>query len=365
MKGVAATVAASDKEQIHNFVAGSRWNTAPLEGELARAADALVGGDEAHLIIDDTALVKKGERSVGVAHQYCGQLGKNANCQSLVSTTLARDEVPVPVGLRLFLPKSWAEDRERCRQAGVPDDIDYQPKWKIALGEIDRLLATGVRFGDVLADTEYGGCAEFRRGLTQRGLRWAVGIRASQNVYRADVKLRMPAQTSGRPRKHPKPSQQTVCISDFIASLGPKGFRRVTWRNGTKGKLAAEFAAARVRIADGPEARNGKHLPGDEVWLVCEKRSGGELRYYASNYPSGTCLRRLAWAIKARWSCEQAHQQLKQELGLNHFEGRTWSGLHHHALLTMMAMEFLQTLRCEEKKRLPDGAASNAFATAS
>src|SRR3954465_12312183 len=162
---MAARVAPADTQQLHHFFSTSPWATAPLEDELVRAADRLVGGSGAVLVVDDTALVKQGRRSVGVKRQYCGQLGKRANCQALVSLTLASAEVPVGVGLRLFLPEDWCADAARRAAAGVPETVAYRPKWKIALDEIDRVLASGARFGAVLADAEYGRAAEFRAGL--------------------------------------------------------------------------------------------------------------------------------------------------------------------------------------------------------
>ncbi|HEX6014049.1 MAG TPA: IS701 family transposase, partial [Geminicoccaceae bacterium] len=153
---MAARVAPGDTQQLHPFVSTSPWATAPLEDELVKAADRLVGGPDAVLVVDDAALVKQGRRSVGVKRQYCGQLGKKANCQALVSLTLARAEVPVGVGLRLFLPEDWCDDAARRAAAGVPGTIEYRPKWRIALDEVDRVLASGARFGCVLADAEYG-----------------------------------------------------------------------------------------------------------------------------------------------------------------------------------------------------------------
>src|SRR6187551_1765008 len=170
---MAARVAPGDLQQLHHFVSTSPWATAPLEDELAKAADRLVGGPEAVLVIDDTALVKQGRHSVGVKRQYCGQLGKKANCQSLVALTLARAEVPVGVGPRLFLPEDWGADAARRAAAGVPETIGYRPKWRIALDEIDRVLVAGARFSCVLADAEYGKAAEFRRGLGERRLSFA------------------------------------------------------------------------------------------------------------------------------------------------------------------------------------------------
>src|SRR3954468_10726791 len=164
---LAARVAPGDLQQLHHFVSTSPWATEPLEDELVRAADRLVGGPEAALVVDDTALVKQGRHSVGVKRQYCGQLGKRANCQSLVSLTLAGAEVPVGVGLRLFLPEDWCADAARRAAVGVPEAVAYRPKWRIALDEIDRVLASGARFGWVLADAEYGRAAEFRAGLVE------------------------------------------------------------------------------------------------------------------------------------------------------------------------------------------------------
>jgi SRSO17 transposase len=296
-------------------------------------------------------LVKQGRHSVGVKRQYCGQLGRKANCQALVSLTLARAEVPVGVGLRLFLPEDWCADAARRAAAGVPAAVGYRPKWKIALDEIDRVSASGARFGAVLADAEHGKAAEFRHGLAERELAYAVGILPTQKVYPAGVTLSLPARKpTGRPRKHPVPSAASVGAAELVESR-PEAFRTVSWRTGTKGPLEAEFGALRVRVADGPVAGGGRHLPGEEAWLVGEHRASGEKKYYLSNLPADASLETLAALIKARWVCEQMHQQLKDELGLDHFEGRSWRGLHHHALLCQLAFAFLQHLRLGGKKR--------------
>jgi len=347
---LAGRVAPDDVAQLHHFVAASPWDIGPLEAVLAAKANALVGGKKAHLIIDDTALPKKGDLSVGVAHQYCGALGKQANCQVLVSSTLASDEVPVAVRLKLFLPEAWAADEARRSKAYVPEDAAHRPKWRIALEEIDRLITCGIEFGDVLADAGYGMCGEFRNGLTERGLLWTVGILSTQNMYSLDVRVTQPrANTVGRPRTRSVISEQALSAEKVIAALGPRAFRQVSWRRGTKGPLRADFAAVRVRVGDGALVRNGLHLPGDEAWLIAEKRTG-EIRYYLSNRPANASLKSLAASVKARWACEQAHQQMKEELGLDHFEGRSWHGLHHHALLTMVAFAFLQHIRVRENK---------------
>jgi SRSO17 transposase len=357
---MAARVAPGDLQQLHHFVSTSPWATAPLGEELVRAADRLVGGPEAVLVVDDTALVKQGRHSVGVKRQYCGQLGKRANRQSLVSLTLARNEVPVGVGLRLFLPEDWCGDAGRRTAVGVPEAVGYRPKWRIALDEVDRVLASGARFGCLLADAEYGKAAEFRAGLGERRLLYAVGVLPAQKVYPADVTLAFPERkATGRPRRHPVPSVASVAAAELLEAR-PEAFRAVSWRTGTKGPLKAEFAALRVRVADGPVAARGQHLPGEEAWLVGEHRASGERKYYLSNLPADASLETLAALIKARWACEQAHQQLKDELGLDHFEGRSWRGLHHHALLCLLAFAFLQHLRLGGKKRRDTGRARTA-----
>jgi SRSO17 transposase len=350
---MAARTDAIPYDRLHHFIGAGLWDSAPLEATLWSQADQLVGGNKAWLIIDDTALPKKGKASVGVAPQYATVLGKNANCQTMVSVTLASGEVPIMLSLRLFLPESWTDDVARMTKAGVPEPLQsYRTKPEIAVEEIDRAIAAGVRFGCVLADAGYGLSASFRQALTARDLCWAVGIPRHQKVYPADVQLIFPVATRGRPRVRHVPDVKSRAAH---AMLEDAKWRQVSWRRGTKGRLSARFAAMRVRIADGAPQRIGsagaQHMPGEEVWLVGEHRSNGERKYYLSNLPAGTSIRELAGAIKARWVCEQAHQQLKEELGLDHFEGRSWTGLHRHALMTMMAYAFLQTRRLAQAGR--------------
>jgi SRSO17 transposase len=353
LQPIAARLAPADYDQLHHFVAVGPWDETPLAAELLVQADRLVGGSDAVLVIDDTALPKKGMHSVGVARQYASALGKRANCQTLVSLTLANNEVPVPIALRLFLPESWTSEPERMTRAGVPETFQAErSKLEIALAELDRVIAAGVRVGCVLADAGYGISAAFRQGLSARGLLWAVGIPRIQKVYPTDVELTRPTASRGRPRQHPVPSAESIAAEHMLAGAR---WRRIRWRRGTKGPLRADFAAVRVRVADGPavriHGRVNQHLPGDEVWLVGERRTSGEQKYYLSNLPADTNLKRLAATLKARWGCEQAHQQLKEELGLDHFEGRSWRGLHRHALMAMIAFCFLQHQRLAIAKR--------------
>ena len=325
---------------------------APVETELLIQADKLVGGRDAVLVIDDTAVLKKGTHSVGVAPQYCSALGKIANCQTLVSLTLAHGEVPVMAAMRLFLPESWTDDRARLKRAGVP--VEYRAartKPEVALAEIDRVIAAGVRFGCVVADAGYGLSARFRQGLTARKLSWAVGIPRHVKVYPADVQMIRPVARRGRPPQR-IPDTLSVAAEDVLTTAK---WQNISWRTGTKGKLRARFAAVRVRVADGSPQRikdkTHQHLPGEQAWLIGEHRASGERKYYLANLPAKTDLRTLAATIKARWVCEQAHQQLKEELGLDHFEGRSWQGLHRHALMTMIAYAFLQYRRLATARR--------------
>jgi SRSO17 transposase len=359
---MAARLVPDRYDRLHHFISSGVWDAGPLEEELARQADGMVGGPDAVLVVDDTALPKKGRHSVGVAPQYASALGKNANCQTLVSLTLARDEVPVAVGLRLFLPESWSGDPARMERAGVPEPWrNPRTKPEIALDEIDRLAATGVRFGTVLADAGYGLSAPFRQGLTARDLVWAVGIPKHQKVYPLDVSLVYPVAGRGRLRKNPIPDTLSIAAETMLADAS---WINLSWRVGTKGPLEATFAATRIRVADREPQRildkGQQHMPGEEAWLIGELRSSGERKYYLSNLPADMHLKTLAATIKARWVCEQAHQQMKEELGLDHFEGRSWQGLHRHALMTMIAYAFLQHRRLAQAGREKKGPSRTA-----
>jgi SRSO17 transposase len=269
---MAERLAPGDYDQLHHFVAAGVWKEAPLETELLIQADKLVGGSDAVLVIDDTSMPKKGKHSVGVAAQYASALGKTANCQTLVSLTLARGEVPVTVALRLFLPESWTSDRARLKRAGVlAEHRTARTKPEIALAEIDHMIAAGVRFGCVLADAGYGLSAPFRQGLTARSLAWAVGIPRHLKVYPVGVRLIWPIAGRGRPRQRHVPNILSMAAEDMLADAK---WQNISWRTGTKGKLKARFAAVRVRTADGPPQRirdkGQQHLPRDEAWLIGE-----------------------------------------------------------------------------------------------
>ncbi len=229
---MAARLGLGGHDQLQHFIASPAWDGAPLWSVLAQQADKLVGGPQAWLVIDDTALPKKGTMSVGVLPQYCGQLGKKANCQSLVSLTLAQGEVPVPVGPRLFLPGEWTGDPGRCARAGVPEAAMVPlTKGEIALAELDRLLTSGMRFGTVLADAGYGASAAFRQGLDARGPRWAVGIPRNQKVYSAGVRLVPPPGRTRKPVPDEEPLEAEKALATQAQRRSPGGMApRERWR---------------------------------------------------------------------------------------------------------------------------------------
>jgi SRSO17 transposase len=285
MEPIAARVAPDHYDRLHHFISSGIWDAGALEEELARQADRMLGGEDAILVVDDTALPKKGNHSVGVAPQYASALGKNANCQTLVSLTLARDEVPVMVGLRLFLPQSWTGNPARMMHAGVPEPWrTARTKPEIALGEIDRLVTAGVRFTTVLADAGYGLSAPFRQGLSARGLAWAVGIPKHQKVYPADVALIFPVAGRGRPRKNPVPETLSVAAETMFHDLP---WKELSWRIGTKGPLKARFAAVRVRIADGGlgQAERGKKI---HPRTASTNAAGGATRRHRRHHAKAT-----------------------------------------------------------------------------
>ena len=252
---MAERLATGNYDQLHHFIADGVWDATPLESELLNQADRLVGGRDAVLVIDDTAMPKKGDRLVGVAAQYASALGKTANCQTLVSLTLARGEVPVMVALRLFLPESWTSNVSRLKRARVPVEHRIpRSKPEIALAEIDRAIAANVRFGCVLADAGYGLSAPFRQGLTERGLVWAVGIPRHLKVYPVNVKLIWPVtKVRGRARKHHVPDILSIATERMLTDAK---WKTVSWRSGTKDRLKAGFAAVRVRSNAPPGRRS-------------------------------------------------------------------------------------------------------------
>jgi SRSO17 transposase len=300
-------------------------------------------------IVDDTGFPKQGKHSVGVARQYCGQLGKQDNCQAAVSLSVSTWSASLPIAWRLYLPEVWCEDSERCQQAGVPQEIAFQTKPEIALQQIRRAKEQGVPIGVVLTDAGYGNGMSFRTGVTKLGLQYAVGIESSTTVWEpGQSPLPVPSRQPGRGAP-PKRLQRTadhqpISVKQLALDLPPAAWKDVAWRQGSQEKLRSRFAAVRVR----PAHRDYKLTePHAEEWLLIEwpKQESEPTKYWLSSLPEQTSLKSLVKMAKHRWIIERDYEELKQELGLGHYEGRGWRGFHHHATLCIAAYGFLVSER--------------------
>jgi len=340
----------SRHQSMHHFIADAPWEAAAvLRVARARVLSAMVRhGPVAAWIVDDTAFPKKGQHSVGVARQYCGVLGKQDNCQVAVSVSVANAAVSLPVAYQLYLPESWASDRRRRRAAGVPDPITFQPKWQIALGQIQAVQAEGVPPAPVLADAGYGDTTAFREALTTAGLAYVVGVKKETTAWPPGEAPRPPKRWKGRGRP-PTHVRRTAThtpqsLKQLAVALPTTAWRTVTWREGTRGAMRSRFARLRVRPAHRDEERTE---PRPEEWLLIEwPRDDAEpTKYWLSTLPATTPVADLARLAKLRWRIERDYQELKDELGLDHFEGRGWRGFHHHGALCIAAYAFLAAER--------------------
>lgn len=343
----------SAHQSMHHLVADAPWSDEAMLSAVARAVlPKLVRDHEpVNWIVDDTGLPKKGRHSVGVAHQYCGQTGKQDNCRVAVSLSIATARGSVPVGFRLYLPREWTDDVARCRQAGVPGQVDFATKPKLALQQIEAALAAGCPRGTVLADAAYGDETAWREQLAGYGLRYAVGVRSGTTVWWGEHQPLVEPQsrgTVGRPRRRVRRdgAHQPIPVADVARALPARRWRTVTWREGVSQPLSSRFARVRVRAAH-------RDQPRDEEWLIIEWRKGADepAHYWFSNLPGNTRWQQLISTTKARWQIERDYQELKQELGLGHFEGRNWRGFHHHASLCIAAYGFLILERLAGRKK--------------
>lgn len=330
------------EQSLQQFVNQSPWDTRAVRDMLAAFVVAQAAPDGA-LIIDDTGFPKQGRHSVGVARQYSGTLGKVGNCQIGVTLQYADGQDVFCLDAQLYLPQSWTDDRSRCQAAGVPDEVNYQPKWKQALEMVERAGGHGFT-GIVLADSAFGTVTKFRSQLSAAGWTWCVGVDSTLKVIAADADLGEVPEYSGTGRPPSRPRRvragaKSSSVREW-ATGRVKSFRKVTWREGTREKLSGRFAAWRVRPAHRLSA--GKE-PQPECWLLVEWPADADApaKYFLSNLPPNTSLKRLVHTAKDRWWVEHSYRQLKGELGLDHFEGRTWTGWHHHVTLVMLAYLFL------------------------
>ena len=356
--------ASARHQSLHHFVAEATWSD---EEMLRRVSQWVVPKMDlsrgAFWIIDDTGFPKKGKHSVGVARQYCGVLGKQDNCQVAVSVSLATEQASVPVAYRLYLPKEWAQDTARRKKAGVPREVKFATKTQIALQQLETLLAEGAPKYCVLADAGYGVDQAFRQRLTELGLHYVVGITSSVVVWPPGIEPLPPKRYGGKGRPPVVPRRtglrQPVSVKDLARALPASAFQTISWREGTNETLSGRFAAVRVRHAGG---NIGKARLRPEQWLLIEWPAGDAdpLKYYLSTLAEGVALNDLVAQAHMRWRIERDYQDLKQELGLGHYEGRGWRGFHHHATLSIAAYGFLVTERIAEGKTV--GAKKN-FAT--
>jgi SRSO17 transposase len=335
-------------QALLHFIANGKWSDGKV---LTKVRELVLPEMERHepiaaWIIDDTSLPKCGSHSVGVSHQYCGQLGKQANCQVAVTLSVANRVASLPVAYRLYLPESWAKDGERRKKAGIPEDIGFQTKPKIALAQIQWACAAGIARGVVLTDCVYGADLSLRRGVSALALTYAVGVWARTLV----------AKATG--------DGTAMTALDLAKRLPKRAWRTIGWRDGTNARLVSRFARVRVRAAG-----EGTTEEEPEEWLILEwpKDEKEPTKFWLSTLPEDTTLERMIDITMMRWRIERDYQELKQEVGLGHFEGRSWRGFHHHATMCIAAYGFLVAERAAfspsgprsryvlEKPALPQG----------
>jgi SRSO17 transposase len=296
-------------------------------------------------IVDDTGFPKQGHHSVGVARQYCGQIGKQDNCQAAVSVSVSTWSASLPIAWRLYLPEIWCQDSERRRQAKVPEEVEFQTKPEIALQQIRQALEQEVPTGVVLADAGYGNGMPFRTALTGLGLQYVVGIETSTTVWKPGQQPlpapeRKPSRGATPKRLQRSRDHQPVSAKQLALELPASAWKDIGWRQGSEGTLRSRFAAVRVRPAHRDYKRTEPH---PEEWLLVEWPKGEPepTKYWLSTAPVKTALKSLVKIAKHRWIIERDYEELKQELGLGHYEGRSWRGFHHHASLCIAAYGFL------------------------
>jgi len=343
----------SAHQSMHHLVSEASWSDeAMLSAVAERVLPKMI--DEAgpvRWIVDDTGFPKKGKHSVGVARQYCGQTGKQDNCRVAVSLSIGSGRGSLPVGFRLYLPREWADDAERRRKAGVPEDVVFETKPALAMRQIEQALAAGYPRGVVLADAAYGDETAWRERLAGHGLNYAVGVRATTTVWWGEHQpLAEPKPTGqrGRPRRRMQrdDAHQPISVSEVARALPKQAWRTVTWREGVSEALSSRFARVRVRAAH-------RDRPREEEWLIIEWTEGADepAHYWFSNLPKSTSWKEMVNTVMGRWRIERDYEELKQELGLGHYEGRNWRGFHHHASLCIAAYGFLMLERLSGSKK--------------
>jgi len=333
-------------QAFQHFITHAPWEAEALWKRLRAVTPARTG----ILILDETSFPKSGPHSVGVGRQYCGALGKVANCQVAVTAALWAGQRAWPMGASLYLPEAWTSDPARRASARIPAAVTFQEKWRLALTLLRRTRAAGITLTAVVADAEYGDNSTLRRTLHRLQLPYALGISPTLTVFRGTPTLRVdPTQPRPRNRRAGWPDRDPLGVRTLSDSLAPRAWRRVAWRNGTNPPWEADFAALRVTPAT--DWRQRRFAP--EIWLLCERGLGptGRRRHYLVSLPPTASLPQLVRLAHQRWAIEQHYQDLKTELGLDHFEGRSYPGWQHHLAISAVAYAFLQT----ERMRPRDG----------
>jgi SRSO17 transposase len=354
---MAARLPDGDEQCLQQFVNQSPWDWVPVRKALARRMSAEICPEA--WVIDDTGFPKFGKHSVGVARQYSGSLGKVGNCQVAVSVNAVTDEASAALDWRLFIPKEWDEDsdfnRDRRSKAGLPEDFHHVEKWRLALEMIDEITGWGIDPPVILADGAYGDNTQFRQGLDDRGLSWVLDSKHTTSAYAEHVKPERPDyQGRGQPPKC-RYREDPSSLLDLALAAGANTAQTVTWREGTRGEMTSRFLTLRVRPANIElrRAANKQDLELDVCWLICDWPEGKDrpVKYWLSNLPENTPIEDLVRLGKLRWRIEHDYRELKDALGLDHFEGRGWRGFNHHVTLVSVAHAFLALERRRHDRR--------------
>jgi SRSO17 transposase len=365
---MAARLGGVHEQALNHFVTNSAWAVEPVRARIAELIDEAVG--PVAWAVDDTGLLKYGTASPCVARQYTGTAGKVTNCQIAVSVSMVTDTASCPVNWRLFVPEAWDPASPRAavdvlarrRKAGIGDDIGHREKWRLALDMIDELIGWGRRPPLIVADCGYGDAAQLRHGLAARGLTYVVQVSGRLTAYPAEMARTAPQYCGVGPYPQPRYQDPAPTLTDLLTAAGPAATRRVSWRPGSRQRagrrlpMSSRFVFTRVRPAGRflLTTHRGQDLP--EAWLLAEWPAGAPepIKYWLSNLPARIPKRTLVRWAKLRWRIEHDYREVKTGLGLDHYEGRTWQGWHHHVTLVSAAHAFLTLQRLDPKTRAPE-----------
>jgi len=352
MERMAEVVPDSDEQSMQHFITNSPWDHRAVIDQVARDCDRLLGGHaDSAFLIDESAIPKKGKKSVGVARQWCGRLGKTDNCQVGVYASLSRGKRVSLIDGRLYLPREWTDDRVRCRKAGVPDDVGFQTKAELAIDMVLRARENGVRFAWVGADAGYGKEPDFLCRLEDAQETFLVDVHKDQMIYLEDPRPRIPEKRSAKGRAPTRPAAQTpsLRVDKWVAQQSETSWRRICFRDSSKGKLEADFLVQRVWFWNKREAHGRQ-------WILLVRReidSPNTLKYSLTNAATETSLGRLAFMQGQRFFIEHSFQDAKSNAGLDHYQVRQWQGWHHHMALVMMAMLFMLETKLDHEESHP------------